>query len=130
MNLFAHCGKLQVCAFDHPRSELHYPLRGKNLLCNESADNHLRDTERSSALLHGSTAADLVVDSQESRLYGGHVARASPSKCYSCQCSKFGRRSLSLLVPPTGLHHVIADHAAPKSDLKALKKAGIEVTLV
>jgi DeoR family transcriptional regulator of aga operon len=47
-----------------------------------------------------------------------------------CDASKFGRRSLSLIVPPSGLHHVITDHAAPKSDLKALKKAGIEVTLV
>ena len=47
-----------------------------------------------------------------------------------CDASKFGRRSLSLIVPPKGLHHVITDHGAPKSDLKALKKAGIEVTLV
>jgi DeoR family transcriptional regulator, aga operon transcriptional repressor len=47
-----------------------------------------------------------------------------------CDASKFGRRSLSLIVPPTGLHQVITDHGVPKSDLKALKKAGIEVTLV
>lgn len=47
-----------------------------------------------------------------------------------CDASKFGHRSLSLIVPPTGLHHVITDHGAPKSDLKALKKSGIEVTLV
>ena len=47
-----------------------------------------------------------------------------------CDSSKFGRRSLSLIVPPTGLHRVVTDHGAPKSDLKALKKAGIEVTLV
>jgi len=47
-----------------------------------------------------------------------------------CDASKFGRRSLSLIVPPTGLHHVITDHGAPKSDLKALKNVGIEATLV
>lgn len=47
-----------------------------------------------------------------------------------CDASKFGRRSLSLIVPPMGLHQVITDHGAPKSDLKALKKARIEVTLV
>jgi DeoR family transcriptional regulator, aga operon transcriptional repressor len=47
-----------------------------------------------------------------------------------CDASKFGRRSLSLIVPPTGLHHVITDHSAPKSDLKALKNVGIEATLV
>src|SRR5712692_1865497 len=52
-NLFAHCGKLQVCPFDHPRSELHNLLRGKNPLCNKSADNHLTDPERSGGLLHG-----------------------------------------------------------------------------
>jgi DeoR/GlpR family transcriptional regulator of sugar metabolism len=37
---------------------------------------------------------------------------------------------LSLIVPPQALHEVITDRAAPKSDLKTLKKAGIEVTLV
>lgn len=47
-----------------------------------------------------------------------------------CDASKFGRRSLSLIVRTTGLHGVITDHSAPKSDLKILKKAGIEVTLV
>jgi DeoR family transcriptional regulator of aga operon len=47
-----------------------------------------------------------------------------------CDASKFGRRSLSQILPPTGLHHVITDRAAPKSDLRALKESGIEVTLV
>jgi DeoR family transcriptional regulator, aga operon transcriptional repressor len=47
-----------------------------------------------------------------------------------CDSSKFGRRSLSHIMPPEAVHHVITDRGAPKSDLKALKKAGIEVTLV
>lgn len=47
-----------------------------------------------------------------------------------CDASKFGRRSLSLIAPPTALHEVITDRGVPKSDLRALKKAGIEVTLV
>jgi len=47
-----------------------------------------------------------------------------------CDASKFGRRSLALIVPPNRLHHVITDHAAAKGDVKALKKNGIEVTLV
>lgn len=47
-----------------------------------------------------------------------------------CDSSKFGRRSLSLISPPTGIQQVITDHGIPKVDLKALKKAGIEVTLV
>jgi len=47
-----------------------------------------------------------------------------------CDASKFGRRSLSLIAPPTSLHGVITDRGIPRSDLNALKKAGIEVTLV
>ncbi len=47
-----------------------------------------------------------------------------------CDSSKFGRRSLSLIIPPAALHEVISDHGVPKSDLKALRKIGVEVTLV
>jgi DeoR family transcriptional regulator of aga operon len=47
-----------------------------------------------------------------------------------CDSSKFGRRSLSLIIPPTALQEIITDHSIPKSDLKALKKIGVEVTLV
>jgi DeoR family transcriptional regulator of aga operon len=44
--------------------------------------------------------------------------------------SKFGRRSLSLIAPPSAIHHTITDSRIPRSDLRALKQAGIEVTLV
>jgi DeoR family transcriptional regulator of aga operon len=47
-----------------------------------------------------------------------------------CDSSKFGHRSLSLIVPPPALQAVITDHGIPKSDLRALKKSRIEVTLV
>lgn len=47
-----------------------------------------------------------------------------------CDSSKFGRRSLSLIAPTSTLHEVITDHGAPKADVTALKKSGIEVTLV
>ena len=47
-----------------------------------------------------------------------------------CDSSKFGRRSLSLIAPPSSLQEVITDRGVPKSDLRALKQAGIEVTLV
>src|ERR1700735_5112340 len=47
-----------------------------------------------------------------------------------CDSSKFGRRSLSLIAPPSSLQAVITDRGAPESDLRALKQAGIEVTLV
>ena len=47
-----------------------------------------------------------------------------------CDASKFGRRSLSLIVPPSALHGVVTDRGVPNSDIRALKKSGIEVTLV
>jgi DeoR family transcriptional regulator, aga operon transcriptional repressor len=48
----------------------------------------------------------------------------------TCDSSKFGRRSLSLIVAPSALHQVITDRGISKADMQALKKAGIEVTLV
>lgn len=47
-----------------------------------------------------------------------------------CDSSKFGRRSLSLIAPPSALQGVITDRNLPKADLNTLKKSGIEVTLV
>jgi len=47
-----------------------------------------------------------------------------------CDSSKFGRRSLSLISPTSALKEVITDRGAAKSDLRALKQAGIELTLV
>jgi len=47
-----------------------------------------------------------------------------------CDSSKFGRRSLSMIVPTSSMHEVVTDRGIPKSDLRMLRKAGIEVTLV
>jgi DeoR family transcriptional regulator of aga operon len=47
-----------------------------------------------------------------------------------CDSSKFGKRSLSLIAPHSSLQHVITDSGIPKADLSALKKSGIEVTVV
>lgn len=46
-----------------------------------------------------------------------------------CDSSKFGRRSLSLIAPPSAVQEVITDHGISKSDLRSLKQAGIEVTI-
>ena len=47
-----------------------------------------------------------------------------------CDSSKLGRRSLSLIAPPSAVHQVITDRQIARSDLRALREAGIEVTLV
>jgi DeoR family transcriptional regulator of aga operon len=47
-----------------------------------------------------------------------------------CDSSKFGRRSLSLIAPPSAMQEVITDRGIAKTDLRVLKQAGIEVTLV
>ncbi|HVI10374.1 MAG TPA: transcriptional repressor AgaR [Candidatus Binatia bacterium] len=47
-----------------------------------------------------------------------------------CDSTKFGRRSLSLIVPTQNLREVITDREIPKADLRELRKLGMEVTLV
>lgn len=44
--------------------------------------------------------------------------------------SKFGRRSLCRIAPLRALHRLITDHGIPPADLKRLREANIEVTLV
>lgn len=47
-----------------------------------------------------------------------------------CDSSKFGRRSLSLILPTSAVHETITDKSILKHDLKALREAEVEVTLV
>ena len=47
-----------------------------------------------------------------------------------CDSSKFGRRRLSQIVRLAALHQVITDRNVSKSDLRALRKAGIDVLIV
>jgi DeoR family transcriptional regulator, aga operon transcriptional repressor len=47
-----------------------------------------------------------------------------------CDSSKFGRRSLSLILPTSSVHETITDKNILKRDLSALRKANVEVTLV
>src|SRR5208337_4428503 len=58
------------------------------------------------------------------------MAEVAKKSVAVCDASKFGRRSLSLIAPPSALQEVITDRGAPKSDLRVLKQAGIEVILV
>jgi DeoR family transcriptional regulator of aga operon len=44
--------------------------------------------------------------------------------------SKFGRRSLSLIMPISAVHETITDRGISKSDLKILSESGIDVTVV
>jgi DeoR family transcriptional regulator of aga operon len=47
-----------------------------------------------------------------------------------CDSSKFGRRSLSSIAPTSTVHHLITDRGVSRQDLAAMKKAGMQVTLV
>jgi len=47
-----------------------------------------------------------------------------------CDSSKFGRRSLSLIMGVAAVHETITDRGIPKHDLKALREMEVEVTLV
>lgn len=47
-----------------------------------------------------------------------------------CDSSKFGRRSLALIAPPSAVQQTITDRRIPKSDLHGLEEAGIDVILV
>jgi DeoR family transcriptional regulator of aga operon len=58
------------------------------------------------------------------------MVEVAKRKVAVCDSSKFGRRSLSLIAPTSTLDEVLTDRRAPKADTRALKKAGIEVTLV
>ena len=46
-----------------------------------------------------------------------------------CDSSKFGRRSLCLISPPGSIDEIITDSGIARSELRALEKAGIKVTV-
>lgn len=47
-----------------------------------------------------------------------------------CDSSKFSRRSLSRIVPPQAIHHVITDRNLPQRTAEALREQSITVTMV
>ena len=58
------------------------------------------------------------------------MAEAARRTVVVCDSSKFGRRSLSLIMPTNSVHETITDRKISKNDLKALREAKVEVTLV
>jgi len=65
----------------------------------------------------------------ESRVNRAMVS-ASHKIVVVCDASKFGRSGMGLIVPPSEIHTVITDTAAPATAVKSLRQANIEVILV
>ena len=72
----------------------------------------------------GVSTADLL-EAQLNRIMVNMAERAVAV----CDSSKFGKRSLTTIVPLSKLDSVITDKQIPAEDFKALKKAGLEVIL-
>jgi DeoR family transcriptional regulator of aga operon len=47
-----------------------------------------------------------------------------------CDSSKFGKRSLSLIAPPSAFQKLITDRGISEADLNTLNRAGVEVKVV
>lgn len=58
------------------------------------------------------------------------MSEASKRTIVVCDSSKFGRRSLSLIMPISSVRETITDRGIAKSDLKALQESAIDVTVV
>lgn len=74
---------------------------------------------------YGLTTPNLL----EARVNRG-MAESARRTVVVCDSSKFGRRSLSLILPTSAVHETITDKNISKHDLKALRKAEIRVKLV
>lgn len=58
------------------------------------------------------------------------MVKAAQKAVAVCDSSKFSRRSLSLIVGTGEIDHVITDSNLPADQVKAIRDAGIEVTIV
>jgi DeoR family transcriptional regulator, aga operon transcriptional repressor len=58
------------------------------------------------------------------------MVKAAAKVVAVCDSSKFNRRSLSLIVGTSAIDHVITDSKLPEEEVKAIRDAGIEVTVV
>jgi DeoR family transcriptional regulator, aga operon transcriptional repressor len=58
------------------------------------------------------------------------MVKAAEKVVAVCDSSKFNRRSLSLIVGTSAIHHVITDNKLSSEEVKAIREAGMEVTIV
>jgi DeoR family transcriptional regulator, aga operon transcriptional repressor len=58
------------------------------------------------------------------------MVKAAEKVVAVCDSSKFNRKSLSLIVGTSAIDHVITDSTLGADDVKAIRDAGIEVTIV
>jgi DeoR family transcriptional regulator of aga operon len=58
------------------------------------------------------------------------MVKAAQKVVAVCDSSKFNRRSLALIVPTSEIDHLITDDRLPPEELRAIREAGIEVTVV
>lgn len=58
------------------------------------------------------------------------MVKAAQRVVVVCDSSKFNRRSLSRIVPPSAIHHVITDRDLPQETADLIRASNIEVTLV
>ena len=58
------------------------------------------------------------------------MVNASAKVVAVCDSTKFMRRSMALIVPPTAIHAVITDDQISDEDAEALRNAGIELIIV
>jgi DeoR family transcriptional regulator of aga operon len=75
---------------------------------------------------HSGVSTPNLLEAQLNRLMVSIAARVIAV----CDSSKFGRSSLSSIVPISSIHGVITDRQIPKPELRGLRKAGLEIVLV
>lgn len=96
------------------------------------AEDMLRDI-RADILFLGVDGFDPVVGITTPNVLESRVNRAmvqaSRRVVAVCDSTKFSRRSLAKIVPPSAIHTVITDTQIQKKDLETLRAAGIEVVL-
>jgi DeoR family transcriptional regulator, aga operon transcriptional repressor len=97
------------------------------------AEDMLRDIH-ADILFLGVDGFDLEIGLTTPNLLESRVNRAMVKAASTvvavCDSTKFNRRSLSRIVAPTAIHHVITDSQLSEEGASAIRAAGIELTLV